>query len=183
MATDYSYAPKRIMVLSAEIEENTISKIVQKIYKFNAEDRIEEEKNQDYAASPIHLLLNTYGGSVYDGLALIGAIESSVTPVHVTCLGKAMSMGLCILACGHVRFANRYSSLMYHQASDAVEGKLDKIRNDLKETERIDKLCDEILFRKSKLTPTIVKAKLKNKEEWYFSGKEALRYGIVDYLV
>jgi ATP-dependent Clp protease protease subunit len=125
----------RVLFLGEEIDQDSVKEIIKSIYEFNMEDEQSEAIFSEYERQPIHLILNTYGGSVYDGMGLIGAIDISRTPVIVTCIGSAMSMGLLILASGHYRRIHSYSTAMYHQISSVSYDKLEGIKKDIQEVD------------------------------------------------
>jgi ATP-dependent protease ClpP protease subunit len=59
----------RIITLG-EIDPTTVNEVIQDIYEINAEDA----KRQ--IVEPIKLIINSFGGEVYSGLALIDVIDS-----------------------------------------------------------------------------------------------------------
>ena len=68
----------RIITLG-DIDPITVNEVIQDIYEINAEDA----KKQ--IVEPIKLIINSFGGEVYSGLALIDVIDSSQTPIHTIC--------------------------------------------------------------------------------------------------
>jgi ATP-dependent Clp protease protease subunit len=176
-------AKSRTLILGEDVSQESVSDLIKNIYELNLEDEEKEAMLVEYERQPIHLILNTYGGSVYDGLALIGAIELSITPVVVTCLGSAMSMGLFILASGHHRRAHHLSTIMYHQISTGVWDKLEGLRKDLAEADRLEETCESILYLRTKLKRKDIDAHKKTKSEWYMTAEEALRLGIIDEII
>lgn len=181
--TGHIYDPKRILVLSHEIDDKTVFYYIKKILKFNAEDREREIEDPTEPVSPILLVINSFGGSIYDGLALIGVIESSITPIHTVSLGSCMSMGLYIFITGHVRYMNKYSTLMYHEGSTYIEGNIGNLKNESKEMERIEKVLDDMLIKKSNVTQKIMKLRTKDKENWYINSSTAYRLKITDHVI
>jgi ATP-dependent Clp protease protease subunit len=137
---------ERVFMLGDQVTQATVSSIIKAIWEINLEDGEKETVIINYERIPIHLILNTYGGSVYDGLGLIGAMEASETPIHVTVLGSAMSMGLFILCAGHHRRMHAYSTLMYHQISTVSMDKLEGIKKDLAECDRLEKMCESMIL-------------------------------------
>ena len=170
----------RTLILSEQVNQKSVSDLIKSIYNFNQYDREQASEYKKYKREPINIILNTYGGSVYDGLGLIGAIEMSKTPVHITCLGSAMSMGLFILVSGHKRFIHKHSTVMYHQISTLNWDKLEGIKQNVKEAERLEKVCESILFKYSKVNKDHIKDYKKRKAEWFISPEEALKLKIVD---
>jgi ATP-dependent Clp protease protease subunit len=174
---------ERVLILGEDVTQESVSEIIKSIYEINMEDEERESQIVDYERQPLHLILNTYGGSVYDGLALIGAIELSTTPIAVTCLGSAMSMGMFILASGHHRRAHHLSTIMYHQISSGMWDKLEGLKKDLEEADRLEAVCESILLLRTKLKKKDLEAHKKTKSEWYMTAEEALKWGIIDEVI
>jgi ATP-dependent Clp protease protease subunit len=163
----------RVITLG-EITQENVNDIINLIYEINEEDI---KKTQ---VEPIKLIINSFGGEVYSGLALIDTIDNSRTPIFTICYGTAMSMGLIVYAAGHERYASKNATFMYHEAAYPIEGKVAHHKQELKEVERIDKICDEYLVSKTKLTQeTLYNIKI-TQSEWYFDVDMATKYGIVD---
>ena len=163
----------RIMTLG-DIETEVVNEIIHSIYEINEED-VKKEK-----ADPIKLIINSSGGEIYSGLALIDVINTSLTPIHTICHGAAMSMGLIIFAAGHHRTASPNATFMYHEAMYGLEGKTVYHKQEMKEANRIDKLCDDYLISRTKLTQKIMDNVKNTQAEWYFDAKTALKYNVVN---
>ena len=78
--------------------------------------------------APIHLYINSPGGSVTDGLAIHDVMRQCRHPVYTYCLGQAASMGAVLLAAGARRDALPNSQVMIHQPSGGAVGKCDDIQ-------------------------------------------------------
>lgn len=72
---------------------------------------------------------------------------------------------------------------MYHQISSFSWGKIESLRNDIKEAERLEGICEKILFEKTNITPKHLKPFKKQQKEWYMNAKQAKKLGIVDKIV
>jgi ATP-dependent Clp protease protease subunit len=94
-----------------------------------------------------------------------------------------MSMALVVFAAGHRRFASKYATFMYHEASYGSDGKVLFHEQELKETKRTDKICDEYFLSKTKFTAKQLKDIRDKRSEWYFDVKTAMKYGLVDELL
>lgn len=173
----------RTLILGEDVSQESVADLIKTIYEINMDDEEKEATFVEYERPPIHLILNTYGGSVYDGLALIGAIELSTTPVCVTCLGSAMSMGLFILASGHHRRAHHLSTIMYHQISSGMWDKLEGLKKDLAEADRLEEVCESLLFMRTKIKSKDLDNYKKTKSEWFITAEEALKLGIIDEII
>lgn len=171
---------KRIFILSSQINQKSVSEIIESIFDINQDDDHKLTQYKNYEREPIKIILNTYGGSVYDGLGLIGAIEQSTTPIHITCLGSAMSMGLFILVSGHKRYMHKYSTVMYHQISSFVYDKIEGIKLELEEAQRLEKVCEDLLLRHTYITKEQLDDYKERKAEWFIPAEEAFKLGIVD---
>jgi len=166
--------PLSRVITLGDIDCIEINQIIQDIYEINAED------HKKTTVEPIKLIINSFGGEVFSGLALIDVIDSSQTPIHTICHGTAMSMALIIYAAGHHRIASKYATFMYHEAAYELNGKVAFHKQELKETERIDKICDAYLISKTKFTKNILQPHRDRQAEWYFDVKTAQKYGLVD---
>lgn len=173
----------RLIILSENIGEGSVSNVVQKIIEWNMTDDNMESKQKSYTRQPIVLLVNSYGGSVYDGYGIISIIKTSVTPIYTICTGKAMSMGLAIFLSGHVRIAHEYATFVYHEISTGMWGNLTFIKNQTGEMERLQKMYDEIMLEKSNITQEKLNEIKNVRKDWFISGNEALKYGMVDTLL
>lgn len=163
----------RIITLG-EVTQESVNEIIGLIYEINDEDT---KKTQ---VEPIKLIINSFGGDVYSGIALIDVIDTSLTPIYTICHGSAMSMGLIVYSVGHQRAASKNATFMYHEASYPAEGKVLHHKQELKEVERIDKICDEILLSKTKFTQEQLNKFKETQSEWYFNIDTATEYGLVD---
>jgi ATP-dependent Clp protease protease subunit len=166
----------RIITLG-DIETEVVNDIIHSIYEINEEDI----KKQ--TAEPIKLIINSAGGEIYSGLALIDVINTSLTPIYTICHGSAMSMGLIVFAAGHHRTASPNATFMYHEAMYGLEGKTAYHKQEIKEANRIDKICDDYLLSKTKLTQKLLDNVKNTQAEWYFDAKIALKYGVVSEIV
>jgi len=169
----------RNIVLSSDITASSVADIIESILDINTLDDELEEDLQDYDREPIKLIVNSFGGSVYDGFALIAAIEHSKTPIHGYCYGSAMSMGFIIYISTHVRFAHKTSTLMYHEISDVFWGNITGAKQNIKECERIQKVYDDYVLSRTKIPVDKMNDYKARKDDWYMSAQEGLKYKII----
>jgi ATP-dependent Clp protease protease subunit len=169
----------RNIVLSSDITASSVADIIEAILDINTLDDELEEDLQDYHREPIKLVVNSFGGSVYDGFALIAAIDHSKTPIHGYCYGSAMSMGFIIYIATHLRFAHKTSTLMYHEISDTVWDNITGMKQNLKECERLQKVYDDYVLSRTSIPVDKMKEYKARKEDWYMSAQEAAKYKII----
>lgn len=174
-----SYNPKnkqfRTIVLSGDIDESSVKDAIQTILFINELDSDKE------MVEPIKLVINSLGGNLLDGFALIGVIENSSVPVYTYGYGSIMSMALPILVSGHKRFGHRLSTFMYHECLDSMHyDKMSVLKENLEETDRLMAMYDEYLISRTSFTQKQLN-KVKNKKtDWYFGVDEALKYQVID---
>ena len=175
----------RSIVLSNDIDNESVEEVIQFILDANEHDDEQESVTKDFERKPIKLVVNSFGGVIYDGFALISVIENSITPIHTYCYGYAMSMGLPIFASGHRRFASKYATFMYHEALNSYPqfDKLSIIKDDLDECNRIMKQYDEVLLLKSTVSQKLLDEVKKSRRDWYFTSQTAQMYEITDEII
>ena len=176
--------PSRTIILSGEVDDDSVYDVIQMISDINEYDDESDDTVKDYERKPIKLIINSFGGSVYDGFALIGVMETSKTPVHTYCYGSAMSMAFLILVSGHKRFGHRLSTFMYHECLDSpAYDKLATLKENLEETKRIMKVYDDQLLLKTKLKRKQLEDTKRVKLDWYITPEQALSYKIIDQII
>lgn len=72
---------------------------------------------------PIHMYINSPGGSVTAGLAIYDTMQYIMPPIATWCVGQAASMGSLLLAAGTpgLRHSLPHSRIMIHQPSGGVQ--------------------------------------------------------------
>ena len=177
-----SYNPNskifRTIVLSGEIDESSVKDAIQTISFINEIDNGKDE------VEPIKLIINSLGGNILDGFALIGVIENSFVPVYTYGYGSIMSMALPILVAGNKRFGHPLATFMYHECLDSVPyDKMSIIKENIEETDRLMDMYDDYLISRTSLTQKQLN-KVKNKKtDWYFGSDEALSYNIINKVI
>lgn len=178
--TDEMQPKARRVLLSEDIESRSVKDIIDKIIDINEDDDKKELMFKGFVREPIQLFINSFGGSVYDGLALVDIIKQSKTPVHTISIGSSMSMGFWIYLAGHKRLVGEHSTLMFHDISSWTWDKSEGLKQELKEILRLQKIiCNEVtstsLIRQETLDDYITR-----KAEWYIPADEAIKLKLAD---
>jgi ATP-dependent Clp protease protease subunit len=102
------------------------------------------------AADPekeISMYINSPGGSVTAGLAILDTMRMLKCPVATYCVGQAASMGAILLAAGEKgrRHALPNSRIMIHQPWGGAQGKASDIEITAKEILRLKEVLNKIL--------------------------------------
>ena len=140
------------------------SKILGEVYKENA--------------NPIHLHIQSYGGSLLDTFSVVDTIEKSEVPIYTYVDGYAASAATLISVSGSKRYIGHNSIMLIHQLSTSSGGKYEEMVDDKKNMDTFMKIIRDIYLRKSNLNYDDLSDILKH--DWWLSSNEALNYGLVD---
>ncbi|EGL17829.1 MULTISPECIES: ATP-dependent Clp protease proteolytic subunit [unclassified Paenibacillus] len=166
----------RTLYLHDKINPEAAAKLIEQIITINVAD----DKENIVDRQPIKLIINSYGGQIYDGMAIVAVILSSKTPIHSYVYGYAMSMALLAAAAAHKRYAHKLATFMYHDSLTNLEGKLEHVHDTLGELRRVKDQYDRELLMKTKISQSKLDEVKKCKDDWYISAEEALELGIID---
>ena len=164
---------ERIIFLGTPIDDNVANLIIAQLLFLAAEDPDKD----------IFLYINSPGGIISSGLAILDTMNYIKPDVVTNCVGQAASMGAILLAAGAKgkRFALPLARVMIHQPLGGVEGQATDIEIHTKEILRIRKILNEIL---SKSTGQPLDRIDKDTDRNFFmSAPEAKDYGIIDEVI
>jgi len=99
--------------------------------------------------SVIPVIIDSYGGQVYSLMAMISAIRHAELPVATIIEGKAMSCGAILFSFGDegMRFMDPDATLMIHDVSTSVWGKVEEVKADSAEAERLNQKVYKMMAR------------------------------------
>ena len=160
----------RIVFVGGEIEDDMANAVVAQLLFLQAQDPEKE----------VSMYVNSPGGSVTAGLAILDTMRMVKCPVATYCVGQAASMGAVLLAAGEKgrRFALSHARIMVHQPWGGAQGKASDIEITAREILRLKELLNGILSEASGKTSEEV---LKDTDRDHFmSAHEAKAWGIVD---
>lgn len=175
--------PKREFLLNKNVSAESVEPIIKGILEVNEYDREQKEKDENYVPKPIRLVVDSYGGDIYSGNALVAIIDSSETPVWGYCYGKAMSMGFMIYNACHKRFAHMLACLMYHDAGSVTRGFVEEMQMDIDQVRKLIRHGDTLLLANTKLTRERLDEVKKTRTNWYMFADEAMQYGVVHEII
>ena len=134
----------------------------------------------------IPIIIDSYGGQVYSLMSMVAAIESAELPVATIVEGKAMSCGAVLLYFGEqgMRFADPNATVMIHDVSSGGHGKIEELKADVKEAERLDEKIFTMMARNCGKKDDYFKKKVFNKKhaDWFMDAQEAKKHGLVNHL-
>ena len=134
----------------------------------------------------IPVVIDSYGGQVYSLMTMISAIKHAELPVATIVEGKAMSCGAVLLTFGEegMRFADPDATVMIHDVSSGGYGKIEELKADVKEAERLDDKIFTMMARNCGKKDDYFKKKVFTKKhaDWFMDSTEAKKHGIVNHL-
>ncbi|HEX5193332.1 MAG TPA: ATP-dependent Clp protease proteolytic subunit [Solirubrobacteraceae bacterium] len=163
----------RVVFLGGEVNEDTANLIVAQLVHLESDDPDKD----------IHLYINSPGGSIYAGLAIYDAMQFIKPDVQTICYGIAMSMGSLLLAGGAdgKRLALPNSRILIHQPSGGYQGQSTDVEIHAKEILALRARVDEIYAKHTGQTIERVHADMER--DRYFTGAEAVAYGLADRVI
>ena len=163
----------RIIFLGEDVNPTTSSLIIAQMLFLESEDPDKE----------IHLYINSPGGSITAGMAIVDTINYIKCPVSTICIGLAASMGAVLLACGAKgkRYATPNSEILIHQpliGGGGLSGQTTEIKihadHMVRTRDKLNKLLSE---KTGQSLETIEKD---TERDNYMTAEEALKYGLID---
>lgn len=161
---------ENIIFVGGPIDDYMANLVVAQLLFLQSEDPKKEVK----------LYINSPGGSVTSGLAIIDTMRHIKNPISTVCIGIAASMGAVILAAGDKgkRFALPNSEIMIHQPMGGVEGQAADIAITAKQILKIRDNLYKILADASGKTPAQIEKD--SDRDYFMSSEEAKKYGLID---
>ena len=164
---------ERIIFLGTDVNHQTANLIVAQLLHLAHEDPKKD----------IQLYINSPGGSVYDGLAILDTMNFIKPDVSTIAVGLSASMGAVLLAAGTKgkRYALPHSKIMIHQPSSGYRGTASDIEIDAKETLEIKKLLEEMMAKYTGKTKAQINKDMDRDK--YLTAAESKKYGIIDKVI
>jgi ATP-dependent Clp protease protease subunit len=160
----------RIMFVGGEIDDSMANAIVAQLLFLQAQDPKRE----------VSMYINSPGGSVTAGLAILDTMKMVKCPVATYCVGQAASMGAVLLASGDKgrRYALPHARIMVHQPWGGAQGRASDIEITAREILRLKELLNGILAAHSgKSMEEVVRD---TDRDHFMSADEACAWGLID---
>ena len=163
----------RIIFLGEEVTAASANVVIAQLFFLESEDPDKE----------IYLYINSPGGSITAGIAIVDTMKYIKCPVTTICVGMAASMGAVLLASGEKgkRFATPNAEILIHQpliAGGGLSGQTTEIKihadHMVKTREKLNKLLSE---KTGQILETIERD---TERDNYMTAEEALKYGLID---
>lgn len=163
----------RIIFLGEEINSVSANLVVAQLLHLESQD----------AEKDISLYINSPGGEVYSGLAILDTMNFIKPQVSTNCVGMAASMAAVLLSAGAKgkRFCLPHSKVMIHQPSGGAQGQQTEIEIVAEEIKKTRRELNQILSDAS--GQPIEKVQADTERDNYLTAAEALDYGLIDRIV
>lgn len=184
---------QRRISLFGELDEEKSEYIIEQLASLskNAEELVpkdpENPDSEEYERiiNPITFMISTYGGNADDMFGIydvVSAVQAQGVPVKTFGLGKVMSAGVLLLACGQKgeRYIGKNTRVMIHHVAGGIMGTLPSMQSDLSSIEAMEERYMEVLCSETKFTKRLLKKLLDKGVNVYLSAEEAIKYGIAD---
>lgn len=164
---------ERIIFLGGPIDDHVANIVVAQLLHLEHEDPKKD----------IYLYINSPGGSVTAGLAIMDTMNLVKPDVSTICVGIAASMGALLLSSGAKgkRYALPNSEVMIHQVMGGAEGQASDIEINAKHILRTKENLNKILAKNTGKTFSQVE-KDADRDYW-MSADESKKYGIIDEII
>lgn len=159
----------RIIFLSGEINDESANTIVSELLYLDSINHHD-----------ISLYINSPGGSITSGMAIMDTMNYIKSNVSTICIGMAASMGAFLLSCGEKgkRYILPNAEVMIHQPLGGATGQATEIKI---AAERILKLKDKLNKLLAKNTnQNLEKVQIDTERDYFMDANEAKEYGVVD---
>ena len=161
---------ENIIFLGGPIDDDVANIVIAQLLFLQSEDPKKD----------ITLYVNSPGGSVTAGLAIIDTMNNIKNDVSTVCVGVAASMGALILSAGEKgkRCALPNSEVMIHQPLGGAEGQASDIEISAKHIIRTRENINKMLSKNT--GQPLAKIEKDVDRNFFMNAEEAKKYGIVD---
>lgn len=164
---------KRIIFIDCEITNESSNEFAQQIMLLQAA-----------SDKPIYLFINSPGGSVRAGLAMLDVMRASVCDINTVIYGCAASMAAIIASAGKRRYISKSSQMMVHEpliGGSGVAGSTSHFQSITNDLLKLRKELNNLLCEFSG-KPYKAISKLTSKDT-YLSSDECIKTGFADEII
>jgi len=172
----YKNLEKRTIIINEQITSNIVESVMLPLL----------EMDNDGTGEPINIILNTLGGSLFDGATLCNIIDNLKTPTTITVFTYAYSMGSILLMAGYnnpnvKKRCYKHSTALLHAGSSYLEGDSMSVKDQFNFYQKFEDVIKEYTLSHSKITPE--EYDKMERYEWYMTSDTMLEKGLVDEII
>ena len=163
----------RIIFLGEDVNPTSAGLVIAQLLFLESEDPDKE----------IFLYINSPGGSITDGMAIVDTMNYIKCPVATYCVGMAASMGAVLLTSGEKgrRFATPNSEILIHQpliGGNGISGQTTEIKIHADHLVKIREKLNKLLSDRTGQPLDVIEKD--TERDNYMTAEEALKYGLID---
>ena len=132
-------------------------------------------------APPIHLHIQSYGGSLLHTFYIMDVIKLLKTPVYTYIDGFAASAATLMSVCGKRRFMTESSVMLVHQLSSSASGKFEEIKNEYSNLVEFMEIIKKTYLNYGNISSEHLDALLK--QDLWLNSAKSLEYGFIDEII
>ena len=136
---------------------------------------------QNREPADIYLHIQSYGGSIFAGMAGMDEIIKSIVPVYTMIDGCCASAATFLSICGRKRFINRHAYMLIHQLSSFMWGKYEEFKDEMQNLDKIMVMIKKVYAEYTKIPTKKLEEILKH--DLWFEANECKEYGLVDEII
>lgn len=144
-----------------------------------------QEDIEKLKGSEIIINIKSYGGDLFEALAIYDFIRNIEKPVTTKIVGSTASAGTIISLAGDTRLMTENSKYLIHKPMISLSGNSDDFKQNVEEVlnhlESLDKQLINLYESRSNLKYETILALMQ--EEKFISAEEALEYGFIDEII
>ena len=130
---------------------------------------------------PIHLHIQSYGGSLLHTFYIMDVIKLLKTPVYTYIDGFAASAATLMSVCGKRRFMTESSVMLVHQLSGGASGKFEELKNEYSNLVEFMEIIKKTYLSYGNISSDNLDALLK--QDLWLNSAKSLEYGFVDEII
>lgn len=163
----------RIVFLGGPIDDHVANIVIAQLIFLENED----------SKKDIKLYINSPGGQIQSGLAILDTMNYVKPDVQTICVGMAASMAAVILSAGKKgkRTALPNSEVMIHQPLTGIEGQASDIEITAKHIMKLKEVLYKILAKNT--GKPYAQVEKDGDRDYWMNAEESLKYGIIDEII
>ena len=167
--SSFMFTEKRAVFLDTEIDAKTASEMIMQL-----------EYLDGVSSADITMYINSPGGVVSAGLAIVDAMDRCRSDISTVCTGMAASMASVICACGTKgkRFITPYAEIMIHQPLGGISGQASDIERAASHITETKRVLMRLLSERTGQDEERITADCDR--DSYMNAQYAVEYGLVD---
>ena len=174
---DYQYykcLENNTILINQEISECLVEYAIIPLMNMDADENVKH----------IDIIINTVGGDIYTGFAMVSVLEKLKTETTIRIIGMAASMGGLIAMAKNPNLkvvCDKWSVGLIHSGSQYMEGSAHAVKDTFKFSERYEEKIKAYILSHTKISEEMYKEI--ERQEFWMDADDMLKYGIVDEII